>query len=61
MVLDERDLVLGVGPEMQNHFKKNWRKRGAKVVIEAFQMVKKEEMRAYGDYSYFAHHRGKYA
>ncbi|MCJ1264258.1 hypothetical protein MMC22_004129 [Lobaria immixta] len=60
MALDERDLVLGVGSEMQNYLK-NWREHAAKAVVEAFQVVKKEEMRAYGDYSYFAHHRGKYA
>lgn len=60
MALNERDLVLGVRPKL-DHFLKSWRKRTAKAVVEAFQMVKKKKIRAYREYSYFAHHYSTHA
>jgi hypothetical protein len=54
-VLQERDIMLCGSLEVVNQYVKEWRERAVRVAVETFALVKQEEVKAFGDRSYFYH------
>jgi hypothetical protein len=54
-VLQERDIMLCGSLEVANQYVKEWRERAVRVAVETFALVKQEEVKAFGDRSYFYH------
>lgn len=54
-VIKDRDLLLGGDTERVSAYIAQWRKRAEQTALEAFEVVKEEERRVFGEKSYFYH------